>query len=130
MDRNLAELYQGIAGRPAIHPIGLRDNGGVSLGMINYGVRHDGSGLKGKGFWGPLKNSEGDVMTEYTINEDINGKPTEIPSFVPTLTLDQLTHLLRGGDITDEIRDKAYKHAQDRINQNKSPFRQSGEFYY
>lgn len=128
--QNMLLRMLGLPNRNALASQGLRFSGGQSLGLAPYGVRHDGSAAKGRGFFGPLPNNSGDVMTEYTIGVDLNGRPMEIPTFVPTLTKSELSHLLGGGDVTDAIYEKAYKHAVDRIGKKKSPFRETGEFYY
>ena len=83
--------------------------------------RADGT-EKGPGFLGTLQRPDGRVSTELSIGVEFDGKETEIPSLVPTLTQDETDHLLGGGDPTDAIVDKAVSHAKKRIKQGKSPF--------
>jgi hypothetical protein len=91
-----------------------------------YGKRADGTN-KGKGFLGELKRPDGDVSTEISVGVNIGGKEMEIPTLVPTLTKQEINHLLAGGDPTEAIIQKAVGHAKTRIAQGKSPFAQPGE---
>jgi hypothetical protein len=84
--------------------------------------RHGDASLKGTGFLGPLKNSQGQMMSEYTISLPINGKDMEIPTLVPTLSKQEIRHLLDGGEITDEIVRKAVNHAHARMSRGMSVF--------
>ncbi len=91
-----------------------------------YGQRQDGS-QKGKGFFGELRRPDGDVSTELSIGVKINGKETEIPLLVPTLTKAEVDSLLAGKEPTREMVQKARDHADKRIKSGKSPFAQDGE---
>jgi len=92
----------------------------------DYGLRHDPrDGRKGKGYFGPLTNSNGDPMTELSVGD--GGR--EYPSLVPTLTKGELDHLLNGGEMTDEIRFKAKAHAALRGQRGKSVWAQPNEVY-
>ena len=91
-----------------------------------YGSRADGT-LKGKGFLGELSIGKGRVATEYSIGVKIDGKETEIPSLVPTLTQAELELMLT--DIIPNkktpptsIIQKAVDHAKKRMRQGLSPF--------
>ena len=101
-------------------PTGLRPSS-FGLGSLGALLRHDGSGVKGKGFLGELATPRGETATEYSIGVDINGSPMEIPSIVPTLNPQELQSVL-GGNISDDVHRKALAHALMRINQGKSPF--------
>ena len=90
------------------------------------GFRAD-STKKGLGYFGELKRPDGQVSTEISIGVEIDGKEIEIPTLVPTLTQDEINYLLKGGEPTDDIVDKAVKHAKERIKYGKSPFAQKGE---
>jgi hypothetical protein len=90
------------------------------------GLRADGT-KKGPGFLGALKRPDGKVSTELSIGVEIDGKETEIPTLVPTLTKKEINHLLGGKKPTDVIVNKAIKHAKKRIAQGKSPFFEEGE---
>ena len=93
---------------------------------FGYGKRADGSN-KGQGYFGELKRPDGKVSTELSIGVDMDGKETEIPSLVPTLTEQEKSYLLSGGKPTKEIVQKAVAHAKKRIAAGKSPFAQPGE---
>lgn len=86
-----------------------------------YGKRPDGT-FKGPGFLGELKRPDGNISTELSIGVEIKGKETEIPMIVPTLSQDQIEHLLNGGEPTTSIIQKAIDHAKIRIDSGKSPF--------
>jgi len=105
---------------------------------MNYPVFPEGSSMKpfsddiktrekGPGFLGTLKRPDGYISTELSIEVGIDGKEIEIPSLVPTLTQNEIDHLLKGNKPTKQIIDKAVKHALKRINDGKSPFAQRGE---
>jgi len=88
-----------------------------------YGKRKDGT-KKGKGFLGELKRPDGRVSTELSIGVTFDGKETEIPTLIPTLTQKEITLLLRGDKPTREIVKKSVEHAKKRIRQGKSPFKE------
>ena len=98
------------------------------LAKRQYGNRQDGT-QKGEGFFGPLRSTDGSDMTEFSIGVEFDGKEMQIPTFVPTLSKKELDHLLSGGGVTDEIANKAVKHAQQRLQQGKSPYAQGNERY-
>ena len=83
--------------------------------------RKDGS-MKGKGFLGILSRPDKAVSTELSIGVDIDGKEMEIPSLVPTLTKQEVDHLLGGGEMTDAIVQKAVDHARMRMQQGLPVF--------
>lgn len=96
----------------------------------NYGKRPDGTN-KGTGFLGELKmkDGSGNVATEMTIGVNLDGKETNIPAIVPTLSQEQLEYLLKGGEISkrpDIIR-TAVAHAKDRIAKGLSPYQDATE---
>jgi hypothetical protein len=86
-----------------------------------YGNRVDGT-KKGVGYLGELKRPDGKVSTEISVGVDFGNGETEIPLLVPTLSKDEIDHLLAGKKETPEILDKAVKHAIDRLKSGKSPF--------
>jgi hypothetical protein len=90
----------------------------------SYGLRPDGS-KKGKGWLGPQKmtNGSGYDMSEFSVGFDFDGQQMDVPTLVPTLTSEELSHLLGGGQPTQEIMNKAYEHAVMRIRQGLSPFK-------
>jgi len=94
----------------------------------DYGTRPDGS-TKGKGFLGELKRPDGNVSTEISIGVPINGKETDIPLLVPTLTKEEVTTLLSipldenfNKNLPNNIKQKAIQFATNRVSEGSSPF--------
>ena len=87
----------------------------------DYGNRIDGT-KKGTGYFGELKMPNGGVMTEFSIGVELDGKEMEIPTVVPTLTKQELNHLLNGGEPNDEIVNKAVKFAISRLKSGQPIF--------
>lgn len=91
--------------------------------------REDGS-TKGLGYLGLLKRPDGGVTSELTIGVPINGKEMDIPTFVPTLTKQEVTSLLtwkEGDKIPAAIIKKASDYAKQRLAKGQSVFAQDGE---
>ncbi len=86
---------------------------------------------KGEGFFGSLIRPDGNsVMSEYSVGVPINGKEMDIPTFVPTLTADEVGLLLRlpeGKQPPQSIITKAAQFAQQRIAWGKPVFAERGE---
>jgi hypothetical protein len=82
---------------------------------------------KGPGFLGTLQRPDGQVSSELSIGVEMDGKEIEIPSLVPTLTKDEVDHMLAGKKPTDAIVDKAVAHAKKRMAEGKKVFAQLGE---
>lgn len=97
--------------------------------QVPYGYRKDGA-PKGKGFFGELKMADGSIATELSIGVNIDGKETEIPTLVPTLTEEEKQYLLAGGQPTETIVQKAATSAQERIKAGQSPFADTPEINY
>ena len=91
-----------------------------------FGNRNDGT-PKGMGFFGLLNRPGGGVSTELSIGTNFGNGETEIPLLVPTLTKDEINHLLIDGKPTDEIIRKAHEHAKIRLTSGRSPFAGFGE---
>lgn len=96
--------------------------------MADYGNRNDGT-KKGEGWLGAIRTRKGSVMTELSVGVEIDGKETEIPTVVPTLTKEEVDYLANiaddpKGQIPDSIIKKAVEHARKQINQGKSPFKE------
>lgn len=108
--------------------LGLQAPAENSQGLAPYGLRHDGSGAKAKGFFGPVPAADG-VSTEISVGMDINGRPMEVPSMVPTLDPSEMHSLLRGERPSEEVYRKALAHALKRIDSGMSPFAGSQELY-
>lgn len=88
-----------------------------------YGLRNDGT-QQGSGYFGELQmqDGSGNVATELSIGVEMDGREVEIPTIVPTLTKEELNHLLQGGEPTPQIIDKAVQHARERMAQGLNPF--------
>ncbi len=90
----------------------------------DYGMRHGGAGKKYTGWKGPLKDVDGNTVTELSIGVNIDGKEIEIPLIVPSLSEKETTRLLSKKKPTDAIVKKAYEHAITRMKLGKSPFKE------
>lgn len=97
------------------------DSGEAKYYSKDWGKREDGTD-KGNGWLGPILRKDGTVMTE--VSEESDGM--FYPLLVPTLTqkeIDILKNLdLQNDKIPNSIREKAIKHAHERMKQGKSPF--------
>ncbi len=110
---------------------GIRQNPAYS-GIAPYGTRYADSlqsqpTAKGMGFFGMVPSNAGGggvgaSSSELSSSFEQGGQTIEHPLMVPTLTADELKHLLSGAEPTPAIYDKAEKFALDRIKQGKSPF--------
>lgn len=81
---------------------------------VPYGLREDGT-PKGNGFFGMLPHSNGNRSSELSIGVNFDGKEHLIPSLVPTLSREEINHLLGGNAMTDAIVSKAVEHARQRM---------------
>lgn len=79
-------------------------------------------GMKGLGYFGPVDNLRGGYSTELAADTEIGGRRVDFPLMVPTLTRQELNHLLSGAQPTPEIYDKAIAHAIQRGQGAKDPF--------
>jgi len=94
-----------------------------------YGLRHASDQPKADGYFGkiPIPGTN-TVATEYSLDVDINGKPVQIPSIVPTLTAAELDHVKQviasegKLQLTEQVVQKAVDHAIKRMNAGQSPF--------
>jgi hypothetical protein len=98
-------------------------------------LRADGT-KKGTGFLGVLPRPDGGVSSEISIGVEFDGKETEIPTMVPTLSKEERDYLLTNP--TDKkdlfntpmgksIMNKAVNHAKLRMSNGLNPFYQQGE---
>ena len=83
--------------------------------------RPDGS-LKGSGWLGSQKRPDGKESSELTVGVNLGGEETDLPLMVPSLTKDEVNHLLSGKRATRQIMDKAVNHALARKAAGKSPY--------
>jgi hypothetical protein len=94
-------------------------------GLAPHGMRHSGEGVKGSGYFGYLPSNEG-YATEMSA-EDESG---EFPLLVPTLSREEIEHLLAGYSPTEDIYRKAVEHAERRRKEGKSPFAEATGLKY
>ena len=95
-------------------------------------TRQDGSPKSQIGFLGPILNNDGEIMTEFSTDMEVDGNKIEIPSLVPTLTEEEVEYIknMKGGagfnikEIPMEmtIINKARQHAMERLQAGMSPF--------
>lgn len=95
---------------------------------MDYGYRIDGT-PKGKGYFGELRRPDGGVSTELSVGVNFDGKETQIPLLVPSLSPNEIRYLISGGEATPEIMKKAVMYARRRKVLGMSPFAQNGEQY-
>ncbi len=96
----------------------------------NWGKRFGSGDEKGRGFLGVLRRPDGDESSEISIGVPINGKQTEIPSMVPTLTQpqrEQLLALREDQKMPQPIVRAATDFAKQRIAAGQSPFASDSE---
>jgi hypothetical protein len=87
--------------------------------------RPDGS-RKMRGYLGMLDVGDGRMASEYSVGVNINGKEMDVPSLVPTLTLEEVKQVLEAARTNtfppQPIIEKAAAHAKERLKSGKSPF--------
>ena len=107
-------------GLVATHPDATR--------LSTYGTRVDGT-AKGPGFFGELARTDEPEMfsTELSTSMTINGEKLLFPLLVPSLTAEEIAHLVDGGQPTKGIVEKALRHAESRLAAKQSPFAGEGE---
>jgi hypothetical protein len=98
-----------------------------------FGLREDGT-PKGYGYFGMLPYSGADrppgtFSTELSYDSEVDGKRLFYPILVPTLTREEIDHILSGAEPTDAMYNKAIEHALTRMQSNKSPFAEPHERY-
>ena len=88
--------------------------------------RQDGS-VKGPGWLGPYKNPKGQIVTEYSLGVELDGKELDIPSLVPGLTPQEIREVVLG-KVSKSVTDKAVAHARQRIKENKSVWADENDY--
>ena len=87
--------------------------------------RLDGS-KKGPGWLGVFELPNGTIVSEYSISVELDGMEMEIPTLIPTLTLEERALVLQssqdGSKLTQAIYGKAVRHAMSQISNGNSPF--------
>ena len=106
---------------------GLNGNG--------FGVRPDGT-KKGTGWCGILRNANGELVTEFSIQSDavkVNGERIDFPTLVPGLTKEERQLVLdksAGKEVDAEkyaaVEQKAVDHANRMLAEGKSVWKNSG----
>jgi len=95
------------------------------LDLLNsFGARYaespsDPLEMKRKGYFGLLPTADGQVATEIS-STDEQGR--HYPLLVPTLTQEEIMHLLQGNQPTEDIYNKAEMWAESRRKMGLSPF--------
>ena len=98
--------------------------------------RLDGTRKDEHGFLGPIKNSRGEIMTEFSTTIEMDGKKFLIPTLVPGQTEEALEYMrnMEGGQgfntkipIEKQIVDTAAEHAMPFIKAGLSPFYKHGK---
>jgi len=94
--------------------------------LMKYGKRYGSNQFKQAGYFGEIPLQDGNVATEYSVGQDINGKSVEMPSIVPTLSAEEIDMVKRsamdGSRLPDSVYQKAMAHAKQRISNGQSPF--------
>jgi hypothetical protein len=92
----------------------------------NFGMRHNpADGKKYIGWQGVHINIEGKEVTEHSIGVGMgkDSKETEIPMIVPETTKEEIDIILNKGQPTPIMIKKAIAHAEKRVKEGKSPFK-------
>ena len=94
-----------------------------------FGTREDNPNQnKAMGFYGKIPLTNGDIATEYSVSQDIDGKDVEMPSLVPNLTKEEFENIKMAAStrspqlLLQSVYDKAREHAVMRTNNGQSPF--------
>lgn len=122
------------AGKPAMPDFTDLQTTASETERAKWDKRADGSN-KGNGFLGLLKRPDGSVSSEISVGVNLNGKETDVPLLVPTLSKDEVNSILaldpEGPDFFQKlppgVLDKAASFAQERVNAGKSPFADASE---
>ena len=101
----------------------------------SMGKRYGSNDEKGTGWLGPMKRPDGGISTEISMGTAIGGKEVEIPLMVPTLNEKEIKYLLNTpiesktfmDKMPSSIIKKAVDHANMRMKQGKSPFKERNE---
>jgi len=126
-------IYKYEGNGPSLDVEGYAQGGAVDKDSdYGYGDRPDKT-KKGLGYFGELERPDGTgVMTEYSIGVPINDKEMDIPTLVPTLTAEEVQHILNikdGEHIPHNIVSKAIEHAHKRIKEGKPVFATEKDLY-
>ena len=120
-------LYTTTSGTPSYHGADSRQwlRADIPGGEVPapYGYRRNGE-AKGMGWLGAIgrKDNPGDVSTELTMTFNYGGNDVDVPLLVPTLTREEVDHLVSGLEPTHDIKMKAYKFGAERLGSGLSPY--------
>lgn len=95
--------------------------GSAGTDESTWDARADGT-KKGLGWLGLLRRPDGNVSSELSVGVEIDGKETEIPLLVPTLTRAEIDQVLSIEKPPRAALDKAVAFARERISAGKDPF--------
>ena len=113
--------------RPKVGEANLTMDLVTNPGLSPYGISHDGTRMKGKGYFGQLPSVDG-MSTEVSSEDEIG----EFPLLTPNLNRHQINKVLADptGVQDEDILELARKYATQRRSEGKSPFAQPGELMY
>ena len=97
-----------------------------NMDPATFGKRADGT-PKGLGFFGILNRPDGQISTELSAGVNFGQGEVAIPLLVPSLNRSETNQILSGDRISNNIFDKAVRHARERMGKGLSPFAQQGE---
>lgn len=86
-------------------------------GAGGYGARTTGE-PKGEGFFGPLTNSQGNPMTEYSSSDDM----MTYPLITPNQSFMDMNRLLQQQQVSKDMQRRAWEHAESRRLTGRNPF--------
>ena len=96
---------------------------------MDYGDGPNGT-KKGKGWYGELHDSEGNIVTEMTVGINIDGEEVDVPAVNPILSEKQLTTLLgikSDQPLPEDIIDTAVEYAIFRKQQGRGMYAEGNE---
>jgi hypothetical protein len=113
--------------RPKVGEANLTLDLVTNPGLSPYGISHDGTRMKGRGYFGQLPSVDG-MSTEVSSEDELG----EFPLLTPNLSRHQINKILADptGVQDEDILDLARKYATQRRSEGKSPFAQPGELMY
>lgn len=79
------------------------------------------SSKKGRGYYGLMRNTKGQDVSEFSIGVTIKGNNYHVPSLVPGLTRREIDEVL-SGEVSESVERKATAWALKRINEGRPVF--------
>lgn len=96
------------------------------LGFAPYGARHEGLDKKGSGYFGEIRNKNGDISTEVSAANN----EYSYPLLVPTMPRKYIDDIVNGNELDEEVFKIAEEYAKWRRSQGLDPFHQGTELRY